>query len=238
MEARRSTVAATSSPSLSTTTASFVKAHGSTTPGEPSTGGRNTNAAAPVAATLNAAAPPPVQKTGDANIAGTANTGDGHVAQAQVSEKLEILLKKVEKIEESAGVASVDDALQKVMEMAHCAAVVSRPQLINALRVLVDRATMVGHPKLQRYRAVLSQFEANDFGVDAGRLIILLLGNKEQEEIASKVSKFLKNSGHSTRYVPYSFGGSASGRRSKKNYKCFQCESLDTLQGIVEMRRM
>ena len=53
---------------------------------------------------------------------------------------------------------------------------------------------------------MLAIFETNDFGQEAGHLIILLLGNKEEEEIASKVSKFLQHGKwptHYTNHTPY-----------------------------------
>ncbi|XP_070537092.1 uncharacterized protein [Ptychodera flava] len=109
---------------------------------------------------------------------------------SQVDE-IAALKKQIKKLQDMAESASVENALAKVMELAHTPVLTTRLQLISALRTLVDRATVAGHPKLPRFRAVLAQFEANDFGEEAGRLLVLLLGNKEEEEIAAKVSKFM-----------------------------------------------
>ncbi|XP_070558235.1 uncharacterized protein [Ptychodera flava] len=127
---------------------------------------------------------------------------------SQVSDRntLHELQQKVDKLQQAADTANVEEALLKLMDLAHMSA--SRYQLVNALRVLVDRATIVNHPTLKRYRAVLSQFEGNEFGSDAGKPIVLLLGNKEEEEIASKVGKFLKHTRPSRDYRPYPFSTS------------------------------
>ena len=122
----------------------------------------------------------------------------------QMQKQLWALQKKFDDLEKTAGVASVEEALQKVMELANSASLASRTQFISALRILVDRATKADHPKLPRFRAVLAQFETNDFGEKAGHLIVLLLGNKEEEEIASKVTKFLDRSSSRNRFSPYS----------------------------------
>ncbi|XP_070566298.1 uncharacterized protein [Ptychodera flava] len=115
-------------------------------------------------------------------------------SQPSQADEMKNLKTQIQKLQDMAETASVEDALSKVMELAHTPLLASRVQLVSALRALVDRATVAAHPKLPRFRAVLAQFESNDFGQEAGRLLILLLGNKEEEEIASKVSKFMRHS--------------------------------------------
>ncbi|XP_070546524.1 uncharacterized protein [Ptychodera flava] len=135
--------------------------------------------------------------------------------------ELEALKLQVKRLQDVAETASVDDALAKVMEMAHTPSLTTRQQLISALRALVDRATVAAHPKLSRFRAVLAQFESNEFGKEAGRLLVLLLGNKEEEEIAAKVTKFLRHSPRhpqSQRYEPYN-----RQRRNVNNITCYAC---------------
>ncbi|XP_070568653.1 uncharacterized protein [Ptychodera flava] len=152
------------------------------------------------------------------NAQSTPNTMGHNEMQKQLVE----LQKKFDMLEKSAGNASVEEALQRVMEVANTASWNSRPQLLNALRILVDRATNMAHPKLSRYRAVLAQFETNDFGDRAGHLIFLLLGNKEEEEIAAKVTKFLDRKPNFSRYNPY------FNRRTKRNgeFKCYACQKV------------
>ncbi|XP_070537511.1 uncharacterized protein [Ptychodera flava] len=149
-------------------------------------------------------------------------------SQPSQADEMKNLKTQIQKLQDMAETASVEDALSKVMELAHTPLLASRVQLVSALRALVDRATVAAHPKLPRFRAVLAQFESNDFGQEAGRLLILLLGNKEEEEIVSKVSKFMRHSSSSerrnvreNRYEPYT--------RRKINMdtiKCFSCGQL------------
>ncbi|XP_070553403.1 uncharacterized protein [Ptychodera flava] len=205
------------SRSVSDAAKSFVAAHGRSTSGS--------------------SVPAPVQPDGAGPSKSTASTpGTASASQplqvaspaAEISVKvpaqdtLQQLLHKVEKLQQAADSANVDEALQKVMDLAHLSA--TRYQIINALRVLVDRATAANHQKLNRFRAVLSQFEANEFGRDAGKLIVLLLGNKEEEEIASKVGKFLKHTRESAR--PYPSPRQRGFRQQKPDVKCYVCGNL------------
>ena len=134
--------------------------------------------------------------------------------------ELQSLKKQVQKLQELAETSSVDDALERLMHLAHTPATTSRSQLIASLRALVDRATVAAHPKLQRFRAVLAQFESNDFGREAGRLIVLLLGNREEEEIASKVSKFMRYNRRTRsefdRFRPYN-------KNKNESITCYVC---------------
>ncbi|XP_070561812.1 uncharacterized protein [Ptychodera flava] len=153
-------------------------------------------------------------------------TPPGENKGSQVDE-IAALKKQIKKLQDMAESASVEDALAKVMELAHTPVLTTRLQLISALRALVDRATIAAHPKLPRFRAVLAQFEANDFGEEAGRLLVLLLGNKEEEEIAAKVSKFMRHTNHTykkfadVRYAPY-----ARKKKTLDEIKCFTCHEL------------
>ncbi|XP_070559992.1 uncharacterized protein [Ptychodera flava] len=173
-------------------------------------------------------APPRASKSAPTTGTTSASTSEDAQPSSKDNKQMQLQLcelqRKFDELEKSASTSSVEDALQKVMELAHTPSWNARPQLLNALRVLVDRATKIAHPKLNRFRAVLAQFETNDFGNDAGHLILLLLSNKEEEEIASKVSKFVQRSQKYTRFTPY-----RNRFRQDKNaqkldeVKCFVC---------------
>ncbi|XP_070571998.1 uncharacterized protein [Ptychodera flava] len=114
-------------------------------------------------------------------------------SQPSQADEMKNLKTQIQKLQDMAETASVEDALSKVMELAHTIV-----GLQGSTRQRIEgtgrQSDVAAHPKLPRFRAVLAQFESNDFGQEAGRLLILLLGNKEEEEIAYKVSKFMRHS--------------------------------------------
>ncbi|XP_070535028.1 uncharacterized protein [Ptychodera flava] len=191
------------SRSVSDAAKSFVAAHGHSTSGS--------------------SVPAPVQP----NCAGPSKSTASTPWTTSASQPLQVappaaeILVKVP-TQDTADSANMDKALQKVMDLAHLSA--TRYQIINAFRVLVDRATAANHQTFNRFCAVLSQFEGNEFGWDAGKLIVLLLGNREEEEIASKVGKFLKHTREPTRSYP---GYRQRGfRQPKPDVKCYVCGNL------------
>ncbi|XP_070546441.1 uncharacterized protein [Ptychodera flava] len=224
MEAARQDTTTTTS-NVTAAGATFVQAHTPTTaPGTGQAQARTSTAQQHASTGAGrGASQPPVAAT-------SADNQNSDNAPSQMKDQIGQIMKKVENMEKMAGTATVEEALQKLMEIAQMPAFVSRQQILNALRTLVDRATRSAHSKLARFRAVLSQFEANDFGNDAGRLIVLLLGNKEEKRIASKVAKFIKNStsnSNNSRFRPYPDRRATFGtRRSKKFLRCYECGKM------------
>ncbi|XP_070578822.1 uncharacterized protein [Ptychodera flava] len=224
MEAATTTTSTTRTTStVSDAGASFVQAHSQPVPSTSRTQGPQKTTRTSTL-TMQPAGPA-VAAAASANVTVTEDK------EKQMQSKFNDLVTKVEEMEKAVGGANVDDALQKLMEIAHTpSSYTSRLQITNALRTLVDRATRVAHPKLARFRAVLAQFEANDFGSDAGRLIVLLLGNKEEEEIAAKVAKFANSNASNSfgarsyyRFQPYNQRAGSTFRLPKRQLKCYTC---------------
>ncbi|XP_070564661.1 uncharacterized protein [Ptychodera flava] len=145
MEAARQDTTTTTS-NVTAAGATFVQAHTPTTaPGTGQAQARTSTAQQHASTGAGrGASQPPVAAT-------SADNQNSDNAPSQMKDQIGQIMKKVENMEKMAGTATVEEALQKLMEIAQMPAFVSRQQILNALRTLVDRATRSA--KLARFRA-------------------------------------------------------------------------------------
>ena len=105
------------------------------------------------------------------------------------------VLEKVRRLQQTLDASKVDQALETVKRLANRPKELIDPfTLLASLEQLADNAREAGHADRKKFEAIFKQCRPLVNSPSMARVVIHLLGDKEDKDVAQQISKILKSS--------------------------------------------